>query len=121
MEKHEIKREDALYYLNELLDANGTEILSSLIRDEEGNNFDVIRNKDFRFSALASNLWDGEFSIILEDNNNARAFLFKDLYFLELNSHELLHINDKMRLLAKKEEREMTESFLAEIEIMKSR
>lgn len=48
MEKHEIKREDALYYLNELLDANGTEILSSLIRDEEGNNFDVIRNKDFR-------------------------------------------------------------------------
>ena len=121
MEKHEIKREDALYYLNELLDANGTEILSSLIRDEEGNNFDVIRNKDFRFSALASNSWDGEFSIILEDNNNARAFLFKDLYFLELTSHELLHINDKMRLLAKKEEREMTESFLAEIEIMKSR
>lgn len=119
MEKHEIKREDALYYLNELLDANGTEILSSLIRDEEGNNFDVIRNKDFRFSAITSSSW--EFSIILEDNNNTRAFLFKDLYFLELNSHELLHINDKIRLLAKKEEREMTESFLAEIEIMKSR
>lgn len=112
MENQEIKKEDALYFLNGLLDAESTKMVCGLACGDSV----ILKSENSHFSIL---LTDYNFSIILEEKIETYMPIYRVLCQFELSSDELFSIDGKIELLKEKGKERMIEIFRQELEEMK--